>query len=90
MLRSGKVVNLEHIALRAIEPGEDEQVVTGLDAMQPVDDVRLEDDPRIGRALVALPGRRRRVGERRLDPADWAEVEGQRYGRVIQSMIGCE
>jgi hypothetical protein len=80
----------EHVALRAIEPGEDEELVAGLDALQPVENVRLEGDPRIGCALVALPGRRRRVGERRLDPADCPEVEGQRYGRVIQSMIGWE
>jgi hypothetical protein len=80
----------EHVALGSIEPGEDEHLVARLEALQPVDEVLLEDDPGVGRALVALPGRRRRVGELGLDPADWAEVEGQRYGRVIQSMIGWE
>jgi hypothetical protein len=83
-------MNHEHVALRPIEPGEDEELIAGLDALQPVEDIRLEDDPRVGGTLVALPGRSRRVCERRLDPADLAEVEGQRYGRVIQSMIGWE
>ena len=78
----------ERVAIGPVKPGQDEELVSGLDALEPLDDVGLEDQPRIGRALVALLGRRLRVRERRGDPADCPDVESQRYGRVSQSMSG--
>jgi hypothetical protein len=78
----------QHVPIGAIEPGEDEQLVARLDAAQPVKDLRLEVEPCVRRALVALLRGGIQVRQRRLDPADCPNVEGQRYGLVSQSMIG--
>jgi hypothetical protein len=79
----------EHVPVRTIEPGQDEEVVTGPDALQRFQYVGLESDPGIRRTLIALPGSGLQVSQRRLDPTDCSQLEGQRYGRVIQSMSGC-
>jgi hypothetical protein len=68
----------EHVPLRSVEPGEDEELVAGLDAVHGIEDIGLEDDPRVRRALVTLLRSGRRVRQRRLDPADCPKVEGQR------------
>jgi hypothetical protein len=80
----------QHVSIGAIEPGEDQQLVAREDPVETVDDVRLEVEPSLGCPLVALLGRGPRVRQRRFDPADCPNVEGQRYGRVSQSMSGCE
>jgi hypothetical protein len=79
----------EHVAVGAMEPGEDEHFVAGLDALQPIEDVGVELDPGVRRALVALLRGGFRIGQRRGDAADFPELEGQGYGRVIQSISGC-
>jgi hypothetical protein len=78
----------QDLAVRPIEPREQQELVADIDPLERLGDVRLEVDPGIRRALVALLGSGRRVGQRRLDPADRAEVERQRYGRVSQSTSG--
>jgi hypothetical protein len=78
----------QHVPIGAIQPGEDEKLVTRLNAAQPVQDLRLEVEPGVRRTLVALLWGGIEVPQRRLDPADCPNVEGQRYGLVSQSMIG--
>ena len=78
----------EDIAVGAVEPGQDQELIACLNALQSVEHVRLEGDPGIGRTLIALLRSGIRVRQRRADAADLAEVEGQRYGRVIQSISG--
>ena len=60
----------EHVPVGAIEPGEDEELVAELDALQTLEHVGLEAEPRVGRTLVPLLGRGVHVGQRRFDPAD--------------------
>jgi hypothetical protein len=57
-------VDAEHVALRPIKPGEDDDLVTGLDSAEPLDQFGLEDEPGVGRALVPLLWRRRWIGQR--------------------------
>ena len=78
----------EDLAVGAVEPGEDQQVIPGLDAVQRVEDVLVEDEPGVGRPLVALLRGGREVAKGRGDPPDDAELAGPGYGRVSQSMIG--
>jgi len=79
----------EHVPIGAIQPGEDEKLVTRLDAAQSVEDLRLKAEPCVRRTFVALLWGGIQVRQGRLDPADCPNVEGQRYGLVSQSMIGC-
>src|SRR3954447_5756665 len=78
----------EHLALRAIEPGDDHDPITGLDTIQRVEDLRLELDPGVRGVLITLPRCLVHLLQRRLNPADGAKLV-RRYGRVIQSMSGC-
>jgi hypothetical protein len=67
----------QHVPIGPVEPGEDQQLVADLDAPQRIEDLRLKADPRIGRSLVTLLGSGIRVSQRRLDTADFSEVECQ-------------
>jgi GGDEF domain-containing protein len=66
----------ERVAVRAIEPGEEEQLIARRDPPQALEHLRLEDEPRVRRPLVALLGRRLQVVQWRLDAADRADVIG--------------
>jgi threonine/homoserine/homoserine lactone efflux protein len=67
-----------------VQPCQHEQLVAGRDAVERGRQVRREDEPGLGRALVALLGRGRAVGQRRLDAPDRDElhVAHGRHGRV--------
>jgi hypothetical protein len=78
----------EHVPVRPVEPGQDQELVADPDALQRIEYVGLEVDPGVGRTLVSLLRSGFRVRQRRGDAADLAEVEGQRYGRVSQSISG--
>jgi hypothetical protein len=66
---------LQHVALAAVEPGEDEDLVADLDPVQGLNQIGLEDDPRLGRPLVSLLRSVRPIGERRFDPADRPDLD---------------
>jgi hypothetical protein len=78
----------EDIPVGTVEPGQDQELVAGLNALQRVEHVGLEADPGIRRTLVALLRSGIRIGQWRADAADFPEIERQRYGRVIQSISG--
>jgi hypothetical protein len=82
-------VHDEHVPVGPVEPGEDQELIADPDALQRIEHLGLELDPRVGRTLIALLGSGIRVSQRRADAADFPEVEAQRYGRVIQSISGC-
>ena len=77
-------VDLQDVAARAVQPGEDDQAVARRDALEPGDDARLEGDPRVGRALVALLRRRRGIGEGGGDGADRAQLD-----HAVASSLTC-
>jgi hypothetical protein len=54
-------VHAQDVALRAVEPGEDDDLVAVANALEGVQDRRLEDEPRVWRSLVALFRGRREV-----------------------------
>jgi hypothetical protein len=68
-------MSLQNIAPPTVEPGEDEDLVPDLDPMQRLDQIRLEDEPGIGRSLVALLGRRCPVGKWGFDPPHWLDLD---------------
>ena len=73
LLRPGQVAARMHpqdVTPSAIQPREDQDVVADANAVEGLEHGRLEDEPGVGRALVALVWRRRDVGQRRLDRAD--------------------
>jgi hypothetical protein len=74
--------------ISAVEPGDQDDAVPHLDSAQGIDDVRLEFDPGLGAALVALLRGRLDVGQRRGDAPDDTQLR-RGYGRVIQSISGC-
>src|SRR5687767_2992528 len=63
------------VAARAIEPGEDEDLVALAQPIQGLEHAGLEDEPCVRRPLVALLRGRRKVGQGRFDPADRREFE---------------
>jgi len=67
-------MDLEHLAVGPIEPGEDHETVAGHDPFQGVENLRLEVDPCIRRALVALPWRGVEILQRRFNAADDSKV----------------
>ena len=77
-LSSPRGSHLQHVALGLVQPGDDEQLVAQLYALEPFDDRRRQLDPGVRRSLVALTGRRRAVRERRPDDADRVELVGTR------------
>src|SRR5919106_6779403 len=54
----------QDVAACTIEPGEDDDLIPYLDAVEGLEHRRLEDEPRARRALVALLGGGRRIGQR--------------------------
>ena len=63
-------VHAQHVAVRAVQPGEHDHLGARLDALEAVEHGRLEHQPGVGRPLATLLGRRRRVGQLGLDPSD--------------------
>ena len=70
-------VDLQDVAVAPVEPGEDDHVVARPDPVERLGDLRLEHEPRVRRALVALLGRRGEVRERRLHPPDRPSAESR-------------
>ena len=60
----------QHVATRAVEPGEDDHLVPGPDAVEPSATFGAEHQPCVRRSLVALLGGRGPVGEGRFDGPD--------------------
>jgi hypothetical protein len=50
-------VHRQHLAGRLVEPGENQQVLTGCDPVQAAQEVWLDLYSRVGRAFIALLGR---------------------------------
>ena len=76
--RVGDVVarmHAQHVAARAVKPGDDDHGVARADPVQALEHCRLEHQHCLGRALVSLLGRRRRIRQRRLDVPDRAQLE---------------
>ena len=68
-------VDGEDVAIGAIEPGEDQQLVSDREVRGGLGDAGVECDPGLGGALVALFRRRRGVAQRRLDPTDRPQLD---------------
>ena len=47
-------MNLEHVAIRFMQPRENHNLLTGLDPVEAVDEIRGEFEPRIRASLPAL------------------------------------
>ena len=47
-------VHSQHVATGPIEPGEEQDLLAGLDAVEAFDDSGIEDEPGVGGAFVAL------------------------------------
>ena len=60
----------QHVATRAVQPGEDDQLVAGPNAVETLRHLGPEHEPRVRGALVALLGGRGQVGEGRFDGPD--------------------
>ncbi len=72
-LRSGSVAPRMHaqdITTSAMQPSEDEDLVPDPQPLQTFEQGRLEGEPRVRSALVALLRGRRRVRQLGLDPSD--------------------
>jgi hypothetical protein len=54
-------MDAQDIPLSAIQPGQEENFVAGPETTEALDQLRLEHQPRLGRTLVGLPRRRRRI-----------------------------
>jgi hypothetical protein len=67
-------MHAQDVALRAVQPREDDGGVSRPDAVEPVHDARVEDEPRFGRSLVGLSGGGFHVGQRRLDRPDHPDL----------------
>src|SRR5512134_2488143 len=63
-------MNLEHAAIRLVQPREEDELVPRADALERVRHGRLQDDPGVGCPLVSLPWRVSPIAERRPDDAD--------------------
>ena len=63
-------VDCQHVPARAIEPGEDQDVVADLETLEPLADGGVDHHPRVGRTFVPLP--RRALGRQQggLHPTD--------------------
>jgi hypothetical protein len=68
-------VHGEHVAVRPVEPGEHDDVAAGDDVRDRSRVLRCDHDGGVGGALEALLGRRRGVGERRLDVPDRGQLD---------------
>ena len=60
----------QHVATGPIQPGEHDHVGTGLEGTEALAHRVVEHQPRLGGSFVTLLGSRRRIDQRRLDPAD--------------------
>ena len=67
-------VHEQHVAPGSIQPRQDEDVISDLQASKSFAEPRIEDKPGIRRSLVSLLGRGRPIDERRLDPPDWLQL----------------
>jgi hypothetical protein len=79
--RSGQIparMRAQNVTPRPVEPGEDQDLVALLNAVQSVEEPRLEHEPRLWRAFVGLLGRGSQIPQRRLNRPDGAELHLQR------------
>jgi hypothetical protein len=63
-------MHAQYVAPGEMEPGEDEDAVSGVDPTEALDEGGIEQEPGVGRALLALLRRGGGIGERRLDGSD--------------------
>ena len=70
-------VDTEDVAVGAIKPGEEEDSFAYLERRERVEDGRVEVQPSGRGAFVGLAGGGRRVGERRDNSPDGAELKGR-------------
>jgi predicted DNA-binding protein (MmcQ/YjbR family) len=68
-------MDAQDIATSAIQPREEDDLIPRSDALQAFEHGRVEHQPRVGRPLVALLGRRGGVGQGRLDLPDRPHFE---------------
>jgi hypothetical protein len=47
-------MHLQHVAPSAMEPGEDDHLIPGSNALEPFENLGVEDEPSIGSTLVPL------------------------------------
>src|SRR5262245_47548062 len=64
---------LHYVAIRPVKPSDDDELVAGRYALQPVRDLRIHFDPGIVRAFIALLRRVGPILQRRTDQADRTE-----------------
>src|SRR4029450_7218510 len=68
-------VNAQHVAPRAVEPGDEDYLVARPQIAEPFEPPRPEDQPGLRRAFVGLARGRSQVGQRRLDSPDGSQLE---------------
>src|SRR5690606_25407781 len=68
-------VDAQRLAVPAVEPRQDQDLLAHLQVRQPRLDPGVEDEPRLRRPLVALPGRLLPAQERRADETDGADLD---------------
>ena len=67
-------VHAQHVPLCSVKPCEDEDLGIGPKVAKALADVAVENEPGVGRTLVALQGRSRSVEQGGLDRPDWSQV----------------
>jgi hypothetical protein len=77
-------VDAKHAPVGAVEPGEDDHGVAGREAVEPGRHRRVELEPRVGRALVALLGRCAGIGQLGDDAPDRPQLGHVRTGATGQ------
>ena len=63
-------VHLPNAPVREVQPGDHDEVIAGSQPVESGPHVRIEHQPAVGRAFVALAWGGREMGEGRLDPAN--------------------
>lgn len=77
----------QDVAVGEVEPGEHDELVAGLDAMEGVGEGGVDLEGRFGCAFERLVGRVGGPTQRRVDDADWMHQVGLAFAHRSQSRI---
>jgi hypothetical protein len=69
-------MHLQEVSPRAVQPREDDNFVSCSDAVKRVEKSWLEDEPGIGRSLIALSRGDRRIGQRGFNLPNYLDLVG--------------
>ena len=84
-------VHLQHIALRFVQPRENDDLLTGLDPIKGFNEIRDDLQPRIGSALITLLRRVGALFQVGVDPGDRTNRVAARCSHIpeCKEIAGC-